>query len=186
MTAIVGEHGPEFILPPSVLMIERLGWNEALHPRAGGKFAKKGTGSTGKDSAEGLSYNGRTGAGYGHKAGDNRVHALQGELNRLGFKDASGKALKLDGKLGPRTTAAIKRAQRALGLKADGVATPALLSKLKAAKGKGAPVKKVVTARKAVKPPVKKAAPVAPTGPRKRVRDSAAKQKSDYLASKKD
>lgn len=126
--------------------IERLGWNEALHPRQGGKFAPKGT-ATGKAApaaaghghsargggSEGLSYNGRTGAGYGKKGGDNRVSALQSELNRLGFADGSGKALKKDGKLGPRTTAAIKRAQKALGLKPDGVATPRLLAKLKAA-----------------------------------------------------
>jgi hypothetical protein len=137
-------------------IIER-GWTEALHPRAAGKFAPKGSAGThapaqpataaskggkghkaagGKGGADNqsLSYNGRTGAGYGSKNGDQRVHALQAELNRLGFADGSGKALKGDGKLGPRTTAAIKRAQRALGLKPDGIATPALLSKLKSAK----------------------------------------------------
>lgn len=147
-------------------VIERIGWNEALHPRAGGKFAPKGTATQGAkakthDSSEKLSYNGRTGAGYGKKGGDGRVHGLQSELNRLGFKDASGKSLKLDGKLGPRTTAAIKRAQRALGLKADGIATPGLLAKLKAAKKttthKAAPAKKVAVPEK--KAPTKKAAP---------------------------
>ena len=142
------------------LIIER-GWTEALHPRDAGKFAPKGSqgthapaqpvmaaskggkghraGGKGKGKAggsdnESLSFNGKTGAGYGSKNGDQRVHGLQAELNRLGFADSSGKALKLDGKLGPKTTAAIKRAQRALGLKPDGIATPALLSKLKSAK----------------------------------------------------
>jgi len=116
--------------------LERATWNEALHPRQGGKFAKKGT-ATQRDTSgsAGLSYNGRTGAGYGHKGGDNRVHALQSELNRLGLTDAQGHPLKLDGKLGPRTTAAIKKAQRALGMKPTGVATPALLLKLRQTKG---------------------------------------------------
>ena len=139
-----------------IIDIER-GWTEALHPRAAGKFAPKGSQGThapaqpasaaakgggkaktggAKSDGESLSYNGKTGAGYGSKNGDQRVHALQAELNRLGFSDAGGKSLKGDGKLGPRTTAAIKKAQKALGLKPDGIATPALLSKLKAAKGK--------------------------------------------------
>lgn len=156
-------------------------WDEALHPRVGGKFAKKGTGSAAKGSGEGLSYNGRTGAGYGKKGGDNRVSALQKQLNKLGLTDSQGNALKVDGKLGPRTTAAIKKAQRALGLKADGVATPGLLAKLREAKDlkslrqagmakkkvpvkgtgkkKGAPVKKAAPP-KARKVAPKKAAPV--------------------------
>lgn len=129
--AMVSEHGPELDLE-----LERATWNEALHPRQGGKFAKKGT-ATQKDTSgsAGLSYNGRTGAGYGSAKGDNRVHALQSELNRLGLTDSQGNKLKLDGKLGPRTTAAIKKAQRALGMKATGVATPALLLKLRQTKG---------------------------------------------------
>lgn len=135
--------------------LERATWSEALHPRSGGKFAKKGTATADKSGSEGLSYNGRSGAGYGKKGGDNRVHALQGELNRLGLTDGAGHPLKLDGKLGPRTTAAIKKAQRALGMKADGIATPALLSKLKATKGLKRPApgaakkKKVPVGRKA-------------------------------------
>ena len=75
-----------------------------------------------------------TGPGYGSAHGDKRVHQLQQALNRLGLTDSSGKALKDDGKLGPRTTAAVKKAQRALGLTADGKVTPALLAKLTAAK----------------------------------------------------
>jgi len=140
--------------------LERATWSEALHPRQGGKFAKKGATTT-KDTSgsEGLSYNGRSGAGYGKKGGDNRVHALQGELNRLGLTDGQGHPLKLDGKLGPRTTAAIKKAQRALGMKVDGVATPALLSKLKTTKGLKAKRPAKAAAKKAV--PVRKTAPPA-------------------------
>jgi len=159
-------------------IIER-GWTEALHPRAAGKFAPKGSqgthapaqpaaakggkghkagGKGGGADGESLSYNGRTGAGYGSKNGDQRVHALQAELNRLGFSDAGGKSLKGDGKLGPRTTAAIKKAQKALGLKPDGIATPALLSKLKAAKKTTTHVRapKKSVPRKMHKAPVKK------------------------------
>lgn len=150
--------------------LERATWSEALHPRQGGKFAKKGTatGPAQKDTSgsAGISYNGRTGAGYGQKGGDNRVHALQGELNRLGLTDSQGNKLKLDGKLGPRTTAAIKKAQRALGMKADGIATPALLQKLKATKGlkaarpaAGAAKKSVVRKPSARRPAKKAAAP---------------------------
>lgn len=166
-----------------LLDIER-GWTEALHPRAAGKFAPKGSqgthapaqpasaaakggkghkagGGGGKSDGESLSFNGKTGAGYGKKGGDQRVHGLQSELNRLGFADSSGKALKLDGKLGPKTTAAIKRAQRSLGLKPDGIATPALLTKLKSAKKttthKAAPKKAVKMAH--TRAPAKKKAP---------------------------
>lgn len=81
-----------------------------------------------------LAFNGRTGPGYGKPNGDAKVHKLQDALNKLGFTDGGGSKLKGDGKLGPRTTAAIKKAQRALGLKADGVVTPDLLSKLTKAK----------------------------------------------------
>jgi peptidoglycan hydrolase-like protein with peptidoglycan-binding domain len=166
--------------------IERLGWNEALHPRQGGKFASKGGTTAGKkDSSEGLRFNGRTGAGYGSHKGDHRVHALQSELNRLHMTDASGKPLKLDGKLGPRTTAAIKKAQKALGLKPTGVATPALLARLKSSKGKLSKVvskvaKKAAPAKKAKAAPMKKAAPAA-----KKFTGSPAAQKSQYLATVK-
>jgi len=157
--------------------LERATWNEALHPRQGGKFAKKGT-ATQKDTSgsAGLSYNGRTGAGYGHKGGDNRVHALQSELNRLGLTDSQGNKLKLDGKLGPRTTAAIKKAQRALGMKVTGVATPALLLKLRQTKGLKAKRPAHGAARPSAphhtrphqpaKAPAKKAAPAKKVAPR--------------------
>lgn len=127
--------------------LQRYGvFTESLHPRAGGKFAKKGQAAPAKKTAApaaktsaasgrgNLSFDGRRGAGYGKVGGDKRVHTLQGALNRLGFTDGGGAKLKLDGKLGPKTTAAVKKAQRALGLKPDGVVTPALLRKLSAAK----------------------------------------------------
>lgn len=139
--------------------IDRFGaFTESLHPRAAGKFAKKGSGASAKktgssssgksgggDSKGSLSFDGKRGAGYGTPGGDKRVHALQQALNRLGFGDGGGAKLKDDGKLGPKTTAAVKRAQRALGLKPDGVVTPALLAKLtktKSAKDLKAPAKK--------------------------------------------
>jgi HK97 family phage prohead protease len=79
-----------------------------------------------------LAYNPKTdhGPGFGTKNGDRRVHQLQQALNRLGITDSSGKALKDDGKLGPKTSSAVKKAQKRLGLKPDGVVTPALLRKL--------------------------------------------------------
>jgi peptidoglycan hydrolase-like protein with peptidoglycan-binding domain len=179
--------------------VQRFGvFTESLHPRASGKFAKKAEesqarkaaatkaaaakGGAGKSSAAGggakgsLSFDGKRGAGYGTPGGDKRVHSLQKALNRLGFGDGAGKPLKDDGKLGPKTTAAIKRAQRAMGLKADGAVTPALLAKLTKAKSskdlkatktpakkvaakKAAPAKKAPMFTKPA-PAAKKAAPV--------------------------
>jgi hypothetical protein len=74
------------------------------------------------------------GTGYGTPHGDPRVHRLQQALNRLGMTDAEGHPLLLDGKLGPRTTAAVKKAQQQFGLPQDGKVTPALLARLTAAK----------------------------------------------------
>lgn len=74
------------------------------------------------------------GTGYGSPHGDARVHGLQEALTRLGIHDGSGKALKDDGKLGPKTTAAVKEAQKRLGLPQDGRVTPALLAKIKGLK----------------------------------------------------
>jgi peptidoglycan hydrolase-like protein with peptidoglycan-binding domain len=142
-------------------VIERSVFTEALHPRAQGKFAAKpgskaGSKTPGHKTAAAvpagagkgnLSFDGKRGAGYGTPGGDKRVHSLQGALNRLGFTDGSGAKLKDDGKLGPKTTAAVKKAQRALGLKPDGVVTPALLSRLAKAKS-----------TKDLKPAAKKAA----------------------------
>jgi peptidoglycan hydrolase-like protein with peptidoglycan-binding domain len=60
-----------------------------------------------------LGYDPKTnrGTGYGSPNGDPRVHRLQQALNRLGMTDAAGHPLKLDGKLGPRTTAAVEKAR---------------------------------------------------------------------------
>lgn len=138
-------------------------FTESLHPRDAGKFAvkagpakaapakaapaKKTTAPAKKTTAAAhphgsLAFDGKTGPGYGVKGGDKRVHALQQALNRLGLTDAAGKKLVDDGKLGPKTTAAVKKAQRALGLKADGVVTPALLKQLTAAKSLHRPAAK--------------------------------------------
>jgi HK97 family phage prohead protease len=67
------------------------------------------------------------GTGYGSVNGDSRVHTLQQTLNRLGITDGSGKALKDDGKLGPKTTSAVKKLQTRLGMKADGQVSPEFL-----------------------------------------------------------
>jgi len=74
------------------------------------------------------------GPGYGTAGGDARVKQLQTALNRLGLTDSRGQKLKVDGKLGPKTTQAIKAAQRRLGMKADGRVTPAMLAQFSGAK----------------------------------------------------
>lgn len=140
---------------PDILELERRGlFNSSLHPRGtgaqGGQFVAKG--SSGSNDTIGYDAKKGTGAGYGAKGGDKRVKQLQQALNRLGFKDMHGKPLLVDGKLGPRTTSAIKRLQTRLGLKADGIVTPALLKQIRSAAG---PRGLKVPAKKAVK----KAAP---------------------------
>jgi len=152
-------------------------WQAELHPRAsagaagGGQFTSGG-GSSGKASTakksggakkkrtggDGtLSFDAKSGrgAGYGRKGGDPRVKKLQSALTRLGLTDSRGKKLVLDGKLGPKTTQAIKAAQRRLGLPADGKVIPKLLAKLVAAKS--LPAKKA-PAKAAVKTAMKTAA----------------------------
>lgn len=136
------------------------GPQKATRPgRAGGK-TKPGAGGN-------LSFDGKRGTGYGTAGGDKRVKALQAALNRLGMTDSSGKELKTDGKLGPKTTAAVRKAQRALGLKPDGVVTPALLRKLTTSRALLKPGKPAgATARKSAKAapakaPARKAAPKA-------------------------
>src|ERR1700760_2505420 len=112
-------------------------FNEQLHPRGtgatGGQFVAKGT--SGRTASIGYSAKHGTGAGYGVKGGkgDDRVRQLQSYLNTLGITDGNGQALKVDGKLGPKTSAAVKRLQRKLGLKADGVVTTELLGRLRRA-----------------------------------------------------
>lgn len=101
----------------------------------GGKEKSRGrlTDAGKKDGGPGLAFK----AGYGQKGGDKRVKGLQSTLNKLGLTDAAGKSLAVDGMLGPKTTAAIKKAQKRLGMKPTGKADGAFLSKLKAGnKGK--------------------------------------------------
>lgn len=149
-------------------------YDEAKHKRGtgaqGGQFV-----SSGGAKSSSLGFDGKRGAGYGDKGGDANVKRLQKELNRLGILDGQGKQLTLDGKFGPKTTAALMRLQRKLGVKADGKITPALLDKIKKikpsrheqhtmherhlrAQGKKAPAKKATPARKATPAaPVRKA-----------------------------
>lgn len=150
-----------------------MAFTEQLHPRGtgavGGQFVAAGASKSAapagrtagkkavaaKKGGGNLSFDGKRGAGYGVKGGDKRVKALQTALNKLGLTDGAGKKLAVDGKLGPRTTAAIKKAQRKLGLKADGVVTPALL-------------KQITMAKKLEKAKAKKAAPAKKAGPPER------------------
>ncbi len=124
---------------------------EELHPRGaagtavGGQFiagSAASSSSTAKKKEPAkkqpeMGYDGKTGTGYDKKNGDATVKRLQQALNAAGLKDASGKPLVVDGKLGPKTTAAIKAAQRRLGMKATGKVTADFIGKVKASK-KGA------------------------------------------------
>lgn len=170
-TRYVGEHGPETLVPLASGGIVRgpvlsRAFTESLHVRGtgaqGGQFVTKGAAKTAPAAAKrtpggrgsSMAFDGKRGTGYGVKGGDKRVRALQEALNRLGLTDGAGKKLAVDGKLGPRTTAAIKKAQRKLGLKADGVVTPGLLSQLTKAKKleKAKPAKKATPVKKATAP----------------------------------
>lgn len=105
---------------------------------SGGQFAAADSGGRKKSSGSvTLGYDPRTnrGTGYGIAGGDARVKQLQEALNRLGLTDQSGNPLKVDGKLGPKTTAAIKKLQKQLGLRVDGQVTPELLKRILAMKG---------------------------------------------------
>lgn len=95
----------------------------------GSKSTKAGMSSA---AAGPMSYDPRTrrGTGYGKHHGDLRVHQLQEALTRLGILDGHGRKLVSDGKLGPLTTHAVMTAQRLMGIRPDGVVTPALLSRL--------------------------------------------------------
>jgi peptidoglycan hydrolase-like protein with peptidoglycan-binding domain len=154
-------------------------FDPSAHPRAaagaagGGQFAAGGGGGAAASKAppgkaasrrkagETLSFDAKSnrGAGYGRKGGDPRVRKLQKALTKLGLTDAAGRKLVVDGKLGPKTTAAIKAAQKRLGVPADGKVTPALLVKLTAAKSLGAK-----SGAKSAKPAAKKAAQSARSG----------------------
>ncbi len=132
-------------------------YDEAKHARGtgaqGGQFVAKAAGG-GTFKANRLGFDGRRGAGYGVKGGDDNVKALQKALNKLGITDGAGKPLAVDGKFGPKTTAALRRLQRKLGLPVDGKVTPALLKKIQGLKRKTSLVDP-----SAKKPPAKKAAP---------------------------
>jgi len=66
------------------------------------------------------------------------VGKLQGELNRLGVRDAEGKPLAEDGKFGDNTREAVLAFQKQQGLKEDGVVGRDTLGKLAAAQSHGA------------------------------------------------
>lgn len=111
-------------------------FNEALHPRGkgaqGGQFVSKGAdGQTVRTNQIGYNAGSGKGTGYSIKGGDRNVKALQQELNRLGIVDGQGNQLKVDGKFGPKTTAAVRRLQARLGLHPDGKVTPQLLNRLR-------------------------------------------------------
>lgn len=61
--------------------------------------------------------------------GDDVVE-LQMELNQLGYPDADGSALAIDGSFGRRTEEAVKRLQRHNGLEIDGVCGPKTWAKI--------------------------------------------------------
>lgn len=103
-------------------------WDEAAHPRA-----PEGSASGGQFMAYDKSKN--QGTGYGKQGGDASVRELQEALNKLGFTDAKGNKLEVDGQLGPLTTAAIMKAQKQLGVKPDGKVDKALLDKILKMKG---------------------------------------------------
>jgi hypothetical protein len=52
------------------------------------------------------------------------VYALQAMLNALGFTDAQGKPLVLDGIFGPRTEQAVRAFQTSRGIRVDGIVGP--------------------------------------------------------------
>lgn len=130
-------------------------FDASAHPRAdagaanGGQFvAGGGQGATGKSvlglkaGAASLPKDSKGGGGKGKKGGKGKgkaspaqkakaVKGVQTLLNKLGFTDADGKKLAVDGIVGPKTTAAIKAAQRKYGLPATGKLTPQLLKKLR-------------------------------------------------------
>jgi putative chitinase len=154
-------------------------WSSLLHPRApagssgGGQFSASG-GSGAKKPKKGAKGKKRKRharkrapgkgtlgfqAGYGSPHGDARVRALQQRLNALGVGDAGGRPLVIDGKLGPKTTAAIKSWQRKNGMAPTGTINAAALRKLTGARSKTSHLRASKTSPRPVK------APMGPTGP---------------------
>lgn len=122
-------------------------FDEAAHPRAADGQFTTGPGAEGKSvlglKAKGASLpkekKGGKGKGKGKKGASGKgdaekkvkqTRALQQALARAGFTDADGKPLKVDGIPGPKTIAAIKKAQRKFGMRPDGKITPDLLRRL--------------------------------------------------------
>lgn len=95
-----------------------------------------------------LGFDGVSGTGYGMRGGDRRVKELQAELNRLGLTDLHGRRLAVDGKLGPLTTSAIKKAQQRLGMKATGIIDPSFIARLRATKAMQKAAAKKTTQRR--------------------------------------
>lgn len=110
-----------------------MAYDEAKHKRGTGAQGGQFVSSDGSKSAA-IGYDGKRGSGYASAGGDGNVKALQKELNRLGILDSQGKQLAVDGKFGPKTTSAVRRLQKKLGLPVDGKVTPALLKKIKGLK----------------------------------------------------
>lgn len=100
-------------------------------------------------------YNARTnkGVGYGVQGGDGDVRILQSSMNRL-LGLSGPNALAVDGRYGPKTTAQVKKLQKALGLDQSGQVDANLIKQISAlkslpsktpAKPKGAPVHRSMT-----------------------------------------
>lgn len=144
-----------------------MAFNETLHKRGTGAQGGQFVASDGTKSKS-IGYDGKRGSGYASKGGDSNVKALQKELNRLGILDSQGKKLAVDGKFGPKTTSAVRRLQKKLGLPVDGKVTPALLKKIKGLKPSGRDQR--VTSER-LKKAAKKAAPAkkAYDGPNDRI-----------------
>lgn len=167
----IGERGPELIPPigpNGQRTVVARAFSEALHKRGTGAQGGQFVSSDGTKSAS-IGYDGKRGSGYGSKGGDSNVKQLQKELNRLGIADAQGKSLAVDGKFGPRTTAAVRRLQRKLKLPVDGKITPALLKRIKGIKKTTTLTEKPAkAAKKAATPAARKPAPAKKAVPAKR------------------
>lgn len=71
---------------------------------------------------------------------DSEVRHLQHELTRLGYRDASGNPLKIDGDFGERTKQAVQAFQRAHGIDPIGVVGPQTRAALRQAEHQATPV----------------------------------------------